>query len=132
MSVLSLDWQGGLKFKGGPGGPPIDLDSSTPGVLSPMQVLAYAVMGCMAMDVAHVLEKGRHDLQALTVTFESERASEPPRRYTMIHLRFDVTTKASQEVVERAIQLSRTKYCSVSNSLRTDLDFRTSVVLTHP
>ena len=129
MTTLSLEWQGNLAFKNGPGGPPIALDSSAPGVLSPMQVLAYAVMGCMAMDVAHILEKGRHDLQALTVTFESERAAEPPRRYTMIHLRFDVTTNADQQVVERAIALSHTKYCSVSNSLRQDLDFRTSVVI---
>lgn len=131
MSTLSLEWQRDLQFKSGPGGPPIVLDGSAPGVLSPMQVLAYAVMGCMAMDVAHHLAKGRHDLQALTVTFESERAAEPPRRYTMMHLRFDVTTNADQHVVERAIELSHSKYCSVSNTLRQDLDFRTSFVIKH-
>jgi putative redox protein len=130
MTPLSLVWQHGLSFKNGPGAPPIDLESSTPGVLSPMQVLAYAIMGCMAMDVAHILEKGRHDLQALKVTFESERAPEPPRRYTMVHLHFDVSTNAGKDVVERAIQLSHTKYCSVSNTLRQDLDFRTSVTIT--
>jgi putative redox protein len=129
MGVLSLEWQHGLLFKGGPDGPPIELDSSTHGVLSPMQVLAYAIMGCMAMDVAHILEKGRHDLQALKVTFESERAPAPPRRYTMVHLHFDVTTNAGKDVVERAIELSHTKYCSVSNTLRQDLDFRTSVTI---
>ena len=130
MSTLSLEWQGGLRFTSGPDGPPIELESSAPGVPSPTQVLAYAVMGCMAMDIAHILEKGRHALRALRVTFEGERAPEPPRRYTMIHLRFDVTTSATQDVVERAIELSRTKYCSVSNTLRPDLDFRTSVVVT--
>ena len=130
MSSLSLVWQHGLSFKNGPGAPPIELESSTAGVLSPMQVLAYAIMGCMAMDVAHILEKGRHDLKALKVSFESERAPEPPRRYTMVHLHFDVTTKAGQDVVERAIELSHAKYCSVSNTLRQDLDFRTSVTIT--
>jgi putative redox protein len=131
MSNLSLVWQHGLAFNSGPDGPQISLESSSPGVLSPMQVLAYAIMGCMAMDVAHILEKGRHDLQALTVRFESERANEPPRRYTMVHLHFDVTTKADREVVERAIEMSHAKYCSVSNTLRQDLDFRTSVNITH-
>jgi putative redox protein len=130
MSALSLVWQHGLAFKSGPDNPSLDLESSSPHVLSPMQVLAYAIMGCMAMDLAHILEKGRHDLKALKVTFEGERASEPPRRYTMVHLHFDVATSATQDVVERAIQLSHTKYCSVSNSLRPDLDFRTSVTIT--
>jgi putative redox protein len=130
MSNLSLVWQHGLAFNSGPDGPQISLESSAPGVLSPMQVLAYAIMGCMAMDVAHILEKGRHDLKALTVRFESERATEPPRRYTMVHLHFDVSTNAGKEVVERAIELSHTKYCSVSNTLRQDLDFRTSVTIT--
>ena len=130
MTTLSLEWQHGLAFNSGPGGPQISLDSSAPGVLSPMQVLAYAIMGCMAMDVAHILEKGRHDLKALTVRFECERAPEPPRRYTMVHLHFDVSTNAGKAVVERAIELSHTKYCSVSNTLRQDLDFRTSVTIT--
>ena len=87
-------------------------------------------MGCMAMDVAHILEKGRHEFKALTVTFEGERAQEPPRRYTAIHLTFQVTTNAGQDVVERAIELSHTKYCSVSNTLRPDLDFKTTVIIT--
>jgi uncharacterized OsmC-like protein len=43
-----------------------------------------------------------------------------------------VATSAGQAVVERAIELSHTKYCSVSNSLRSDIDFRTSVAITRP
>jgi putative redox protein len=131
MSTLSLEWQRDLEFKSGPDAPPIELASSTPGIVSPTQALAYAVMGCMAMDVVHILSKGRHDLKALTVRFESERAAEPPRRYTMMHLHFDVTTSAGKDAVERAIELSHTKYCSVSNTLRPDLDFRTSVTITN-
>ena len=61
MSTLVLNWIGGLDFASGPGVPAIELHSSTPGRLSPMTALAYAIMGCMAMDVAHVLTKGRHD-----------------------------------------------------------------------
>jgi len=123
---LSIIWQGGLKFTAGPAGPPINLDSSAPGVLSPMQVLAYAVMACMGMDVAHVLQKGRHDLQKLEVTFEGTRAPKPPKRYTGIHLHFAVTGSVPDEAVARAIDLSRTTYCSVSNSLREDIEFKTT------
>ena len=126
MSTLTLIWQGNLKFASGPDGPPIELDSSTPNVVSPTQALAYAVMGCMAMDVVHGLEKGRHDLQALSATFEGTRAQEHPRRYTSIHLHFDVKGDVPESAVTRAIELSRKTYCSVLNSLRQDIDFTTT------
>src|ERR1043166_1300645 len=90
MSKLTLNWLGDLKFGNGPDSPAIELHSSTPGVVSPTQALGYAVMACMGMDVAHVLQKGRYDMRALTVTFESTRAQEHPRRYTSIHLHFEI------------------------------------------
>lgn len=132
MATLTLEWLGDLRFHSGPDGPPIELHSSTPGVLSPMHALAYATMSCMAMDIAHVLGKGRHDLRGLTVKFEGERAAEPPRRYTSMHLHFDVKGDIEDEVVARAIQLSHDKYCSVSNSLRPDIEFRTTFAITKP
>jgi putative redox protein len=118
---LSLIWQGDLKFSAGPGGPPIELDSAAPGVVSPMQTLGYAVMACMAMDVVHMLQKGRHDLQELSVVLDAERAPQPPRRLTAISLRFDIRGGVPGDAVERAIELSRTKYCSAWNSLRQDI-----------
>ena len=77
---LTLQWEGDLKFRSTADSPAIELHSSTPGVTSPTQALAYAVMGCMAMDVVHVVQKGRHHLTGLTVTFDGERAPNPPRR----------------------------------------------------
>jgi putative redox protein len=112
-----MDWTGDLNFAASAGSPPIELHSSTPGMVSPTQALAYAAMACMAMDVVHVLSKGRHEFSALSVKCESARADKPPRRYTAMHLHFDITG---------AIELSKTTYCSVWNSLRTDIDFKTT------
>jgi putative redox protein len=91
-----------------------------------MQALAYGLMGCMAMDVAMILQKGRHDLKAMSVHFDGERAVTAPKRYTQIHVRFDITGPVPEEAVARAIKLSHETYCSVSNSLRQDIDFTTS------
>jgi putative redox protein len=130
---LSLVWKGSnLDFVNGPDGPPIDLRSSDPAAPSPMQVLAYAAMGCMAMDVVHILQKGRHDLRGLAVSFHGERAAEVPKRYTAMHLHFDVTGNVPLEAVTRALELSHQKYCSVSNSLRTDIAFTTSAKVHEP
>jgi len=126
MSSLSLDWHGDLKFSNSAGSPAVELDSSAPGVMSPMHALAYAAMACTAMDVVHILQKGRHDLKALKVHFDGERATEHPRRYTAMHLRFEITGNVPDEAVARAIELSHEKYCSVSNSIRADIKFTTS------
>jgi uncharacterized OsmC-like protein len=126
---LSLDWKGDMKFSNGPDSPAIELHSSTPGVSSPPQALAYAVMACMAMDVVHVIQKGRHPLAALSIGFEGERAADHPRRFVSMSLAFQVTGDVPDHVVERAIELSRTKYCSVWNTIRPDVELRTSFVV---
>lgn len=129
MAALAIRWTGDLSFVTSGDGPGIAMASGDPARLSPMQVLAHAVMGCMGMDVAHVLAKGRHHLGGMTVRFEGERAQTHPRRYTAISLHFDVTTTAPQETVERAIELSRTRYCAVWHTLRPDVTLETSFTM---
>lgn len=126
---LALAWQGDLKFASAPGSPAIELHSSTPGVASPPQALAYAVMGCMAMDVVHVIRKGRHELRAMTVRFDGERAAEHPRRFVRMAIHFDLTGRVPAAVVERAIDLSRTKYCSVWHTIRPDVQLTTTFAI---
>ncbi len=126
MATYTMDWIGDMKFRSGEGEAPLELHSSTAGTLSPMMTVAYAQMACMGMDVVHVLTKGRHDLRALKVTIDTERAPEPPRCYLSMKLHFAITGDVEPHVVERAIQLSREKYCSVSNSLRRDMELTTT------
>ena len=129
MVALSLDWDGGLKFRNTAGSPAMELHSGTPGVSSPPQALAYAVMACMAMDVVEILQKGRHDLRAMTVAFEGQRATEHPRRFTTMRVRFAIAGAVPAHAVERAIELSRTKYCSVWNTVRQDVVLTTEFTL---
>jgi uncharacterized OsmC-like protein len=126
---LSLDWGGDLRFRNSWNSPGIELHSGTQGITSPPQALAYAVMACMAMDVVHAIQKGRHDLRGMTVQFDGRRAHEHPRRFISIHLHFEITGKVEDKVVTRAIELSRTKYCSVWNSLKEDIELRTTHVV---
>lgn len=129
MTSLTLTWTGDMSFENAPGSPEIRLQSSTPGVASPPEALAYATMACMGMDLVHVITKGRHRLEGLTVRFEGARASEPPRRYVSMSIVFEVTTSAEPRVVERAIMLSREKYCSVLHTLRPDIELSTTFTI---
>jgi putative redox protein len=126
MVNLSLDWRGDLSFANGDGSPAIELASSVPGVTSPPQALAYAVMACMAMDVVHVIKKRKSRLDGLRVKFHGVRAAEHPRRFVTMKMEFHITGDVDDHVVERAIDLSRNKYCSVWNSIRTDVELETS------
>jgi putative redox protein len=122
-----LVWKHDLILEGNAGGASMTLDSASEAGPSPMEVLALALSGCMAMDVVAILQKGRHDLRGLRATFSGRRAHEPPRRFLAIDLRFTVTGNLPRDPVERAVQLSRDKYCSVWQSMRQDIEFRVSV-----
>ena len=129
MVKLSLDWKGEMKFHSSAGSPAIELHSSTPGVASPPQALAYGVMACMAMDVVHVVQKSRKVLKSMTVKFEGERAHTEPKRFVWMSIDFQLTGDIEDKVVSRAIELSRTKYCSVWNTIRPDVELRTSFTI---
>jgi putative redox protein len=86
-----------------------------------MQALAFGFAGCMAMDVLHILAKGRHGLQACRLRLSGERAQTPPHRFLAFDMRLSITGNIPQAAVDRAMQLSREKYCSVWHSLRQDI-----------
>lgn len=122
-TVIELIWEHDLVFAGKSGDVEMTLDSASAAGPSPMQTLAFALAGCMAMDVVHVLKKGRHDLRGLRADLTGTRAPEEPRRFTAITLHYSITGAVPAETVERAIQLSREKYCSVWHSMRQDIEF---------
>ena len=121
-TVVELVWQRELVFAGRSGPVALTLDSSGAEGPSPMQALALGFAACMAMDVVYVLQKGRHDLRGCRVHLSGERAQTNPHRFLAFDLRFTVTGNVPQEAVDRAIQLSREKYCSVWHSLRQDIN----------
>ena len=85
-----------------------------------------ALAGCMAIDVADIVSKGRHPFTAMEAAITGQRQEAPPRRFTSFTLHFTVTGSVPDQAVERAIALSRDKYCSVWHSLRDDIAFETS------
>jgi len=89
-----------------------------------LAVLALALAGCMSVDVVHMLARGRHAPRAMRSRFVGDRAQEDPHRFLRIALHFTIEGDMPADVVERAVRLSREKYCSVWHSLRQDIDFR--------
>jgi putative redox protein len=121
-TVVELTWERDLVFSGTSDAIDLVLDSASKAGPSPMQALAFGLAACMAMDVVHVITKGRFPLRGLRASLVGQRAPEEPRRFTAITLHYTITGDVPGDKVERAIRLSREKYCSVWHSMRQDID----------
>jgi putative redox protein len=82
-------------------------------------LLPLSLIGCTAWDVIAILKKQRQPVTRLEVTAESLRDEDPPWRFRKINILYKLTGEGlSPERVQRAIELSETKYCSIYATLR--------------
>ncbi len=90
--------------------------------LRPFEALLSAMAGCSAMDVVLILQKMRQEITGLTVNVVGERADDYPRPLVKATLEYVVRGRQlSPQAVERAVRLSREKYCGVIASLKTEV-----------
>ena len=81
----------------------------------PMELVLMGTGACSAIDVVHILRKARQEVADCVVELESVRADEDPKVFTRIHMHYVVTGKGlATNQVERAIKLSKEKYCSAT------------------
>ena len=86
--------------------------------LRPMEMVLLGLGGCTAIDVLHMLRKGRQPITDMQVELDAERADDAPKVFTRIHVHFVLTGAGlDPHKIERAIKLSATKYCSASMML---------------
>lgn len=114
---------------GGDEGDPIILDGKSLKGPGPMDALLLALAGCMAVDVQVILERSRVPLTGMKVAVEGHRAPTHPKHYTRFHLAYflEGPQEEHQAKVERAVELSREKFCSVLHSLRPDIDIEIEI-----
>lgn len=122
--VLDLSWQQDLRFTAEAGDVQFTIDGDHVAGPSPMEALLAALAGCMAIDLVHILTKGRQPPAAVRAHLIGERADQEPRRYVRIQMHFTIQGDVPAGAVERSIALSRDKYCSVWHSLARDIDLQ--------
>lgn len=118
-----LDWEGGLRFRGGPEDvPPTLVDGDVETSAGPMDTVLIALAGCVGADTVHILTRMRVELARCRIDVRGTRREEEPRRYVAIHLTFELAGEGLDEAkAERAVALSFEKYCSVAHSLAPDI-----------
>ncbi|WP_257285539.1 OsmC family protein [Endozoicomonas sp. SESOKO1] len=96
----------------------MDADKSQKSAPGPMEMVLMSLGGCASVDVVNILAKARQNVTSCHVDIESERADAIPAVFTRIHLRFVVKgSNIKESQVERAVNLSAEKYCSVAHML---------------
>ncbi|MCX7732332.1 MAG: OsmC family protein [candidate division WOR-3 bacterium] len=98
---------------------------------TPMELLLIALAGCTGMDVVSLLKKMRVNFSGLEINVRAERRDEHPRVFTGIELEYVVLgTGIDRAAVQRAVELSQEKYCSVRAMLRPDcpVSFRITIL----
>ncbi|NIP81168.1 MAG: OsmC family peroxiredoxin [Gemmatimonadetes bacterium] len=123
--AVTVRWEDGMRFEAvGRGGVPVPVDGDAEAGPSPMESLLISLAACMGADVVDLLGKMRVSFDGLAVHVEGDRRSELPRRYTAVRLTYETRGVPATEgaKLQRAIDLSRDKYCSVLHTLHPDLD----------
>jgi len=120
--TATLKWDGQALNFTGTGGSGFSLrfgGTSGPNAASPMELVALASGACTAMDVIDILRKKRQEVAGFEVNVVGARASTHPKKFTEIDLEYVVRGhNVDPKAVERAIELSLTKYCSVNATLQ--------------
>ena len=120
---ITLEWQEGLRFRGGePNGPSILIDGDNAEGPGPMLTLLLAAAACTGSDVVVVLKKMRVAFSALRIEVSAVRRETEPRRYISLHFDYRIAGAGVDPAkIRRAIDLSLEKYCSVIHSLASDI-----------
>lgn len=119
-----VTWKNGLAFDGNAdSGFALNLDAAVAhggqdSGLRPLELILIGLAGCTAMDVISILQKKRQDVTGFEVRAHAERADDHPRVFTSVVIEYVVCgNNIDRAAVERAVELSETKYCSAQAML---------------
>ncbi|HET6451183.1 MAG TPA: OsmC family protein [Spirochaetia bacterium] len=126
MGDATAVWKKGLSFTGSGAASgfslPMGADSKAGGDndgFRPSELVLVGLAGCTGMDVISILAKKRQQVTAFEVKVHGDTAPNEPKRFTRFVVEYIVTGReVDPAMVERAVELSETKYCTVMNTLR--------------
>jgi putative redox protein len=83
--------------------------------IRPMELVLAGAAACTAYDVVLILRRGRQPIADCVIEAEATRADTDPKVFTRIHLRYAIAGRGlDAHQVERAVKLSKEKYCSAT------------------
>jgi len=94
----------------------------------PMELVLAGAAACSAFDVVLILKKARQPVADCVVAAEADRAAVEPKVFTRIRLAYAVAGRGlDPRQVERAVKLSKEKYCSATIMLGRTAEIETTI-----
>lgn len=130
----SLNWGGGLKFTGtSTFGHTITTDiakdkGGDESGFRPTELVLFAVAGCTGVDVVRILQKQRQELTGLEISVEAKDSEELPKYFETVTITYRFKGKnLDMNKLRQAVELSESKYCTVSETLRQNVKVSTQI-----
>lgn len=96
----------------------------------PLELMLVSLVGCTGMDVISILQKKRQQVTGFQVSAQAERAATHPRVLTAITVEYRFQGHdLDPAAVERAVELSETKYCSARAMLAQVVPINHTIVI---
>lgn len=125
---VELTWQSDLEFRATDksDGHAVQLDaghaiSGTHNGQTPVEVLLSSLGGCMGISLMTTLRNYETAVESLTLELEAHKTENLPNRIESIDLVVHIITDIPKNRIERALQLSHDKYCTISNTINADI-----------
>ncbi len=91
---------------------------------TPTEMLLSALAGCIGIDVTMILRPHLDKMTKLEIITDGTRKEEPPKGFVAVTVTFVIDGDIAPKKVWRAIRLGQEKYCSVSDSLSADVQYK--------
>ncbi len=136
MIPIKINWEGGKHFIAtNVDDVKIDFDARVKGggtgqYGNPLDHLIAAAGVCSGIDIVDILEKMRQPLESLEIEMEGEQRDEYPRYFKSIRIRYIASGEGLDKTkVERAVDLSQNKYCSVVATFRPECEVSSEIIV---
>lgn len=132
---IDVNWTGNMSFEASIGEHKISIDAD-PSVggqnkgPKPKPLIMVALAGCTGMDVVSILKKMRVDYEGLNIKVEGELTSDHPKKYTKMQVIYEFKGEnLPMDKLQKAVDMSKDKYCGVSASLKEVIDISYEIKL---
>ena len=92
--------------------------------VTPTEMLLASLAGCIGIDVTMILKPYLSKIEKLEIETDGTRKEDLPKGFTSIVVTFNIDGDVKSDRIWRAIELGKTKYCAVSDTLKADISFR--------
>ena len=131
--LVEMKWDGDLRFSGtNPWGHTLVTDAAKDhgggeSGFKPTELVLYGVAACTGIDIVRIMEKRRQPLSSLSIRVEGEQNDDYPRPFHTVRVHYVATgEELDRDALARAIELSESKYCVVSQTLQQPTEVVTS------